>query len=461
MRITPYYESKGVKNPYYVLSPSVVNGVVRELKKQGEGYKNIKSTDILFRNVEPNQLNGSIIYRATSSSSKIFQITNKQKEDIPFGVATTAQKIHVTGHYGMVSRKNATASSNVNEFLSVYFLVQPPMNPDQLVNYASTQKGNTGVLKGEGTPVTFPQLADLLDEDETPERDINIGLNNAKAIRGDISGRSIKTVYWVPRQKPKNVNPTNPSDTVIEFADGFLQGYSNKIASGTDKTPKFNTNVNAFYKEMGNFSQLMNVQKLINDAFFEAKETVKGENAKEAIDFYYDNEFDNEAYGETGSAKNFGELAEFFRLDGLDFNRKDFYYPFRNKFITKFANYLKDPANMVYFLRTIYKYTYGDPTQSFTPCPYKLLIGTPMGASTLKNVSSDEALKELLYNEDADRITNIKDSYDGTSQGWNMTFKFLNGKPKDVTVPIVARTRFGGLQGKAFFLSSSGVQISK
>ena len=28
--------------------------------------------------------------------------------------------------------------------------------------------------------------------------------------------------------------------------------------------------------------------------------------------------------------KNFGELAEFFRLDGLDFNRKDFYYPFRN-----------------------------------------------------------------------------------------------------------------------------------
>ena len=61
MRITPYYESKGVKNPYYVLSPTVVNGAVRELKKQGEEYKNIKSTDILFRNVEPNQLNGSII----------------------------------------------------------------------------------------------------------------------------------------------------------------------------------------------------------------------------------------------------------------------------------------------------------------------------------------------------------------------------------------------------------------
>ena len=459
MRITPYYEQKGIKNPFYILSPPVVSGAVRELKKNGDEYKNIKGTDILFKCVEPNQLNGPIIYKATSSSSKIFQITDKSKNDIPFGVATTAQKIHVIGHYGMTTRKNATASSNVNEFLSVYFLVQPPMKPDELVNYVSQQKGNTGVLKGEGTPVTFSQLADLLDEDETPERDINIGLNNARAIQGDISGRSIRTVYWVPKKKPRNVNPTNPSDTVVEFNDGFLQGYSNKIASGTDKTPKFNTNVNAFYKEMGDFNQLMNVQKLLNDAFFEAKEEVKGENAKEALDFYYENEFENEAYGETGSQKNFGELAEFFRLDGLDFNRKDFYYPFRNKFITKFANYLKDPANMVYFLRTIYKYTYGDPTQSFTPCPYKLLIGTPMGASTLKNVSSDESLKELLFNEDPSRITDIDDNYNDLTQGWDMTFKFLNGKVKDVTLPIVARTRFGGLQGKAFFLSSSGVKM--
>tara|TARA_B000000609_G_scaffold157004_1_gene150605 strand:- start:106 stop:1488 length:1383 start_codon:yes stop_codon:yes gene_type:complete len=459
MRITPYYEQKGIKNPFYILSPPVVSGAVRELKKNGDEYKNIKGADILFKCVEPNQLNGPIIYKATSSSSKIFQITDKSKNDIPFGVATTAQKIHVIGHYGMTTRKNATASSNVNEFLSVYFLVQPPMKPDELVNYVSQQKGNTGVLKGEGTPVTFSQLADLLDEDETPERDINIGLNNARAIQGDISGRSIRTVYWVPKKKPRNVNPTNPSDTVVEFNDGFLQGYSNKIASGTDKTPKFNTNVNAFYKEMGDFNQLMNVQKLLNDAFFEAKEEVKGENAKEAIDFYYENEFENEAYGETGSQKNFGELSEFFRMDGLDFNRKDFYYPFRNKFIRKFAEYLKNPTNMVYFLRTIYKYTYGDPTQSFTPCPYKLLIGTPMGASTLKNVSSDESLKELLFNEDPSRITDIDDNYNDLTQGWDMTFKFLNGKVKDVTLPIVARTRFGGLQGKAFFLSSSGVKM--
>ena len=80
MRITPYYEQKGIKNPYYVLSPTVVNGTISALKKQGDEYKNIKATDILFRNVEPNQLNGSIIYKATAASGKVFQITDKQKK---------------------------------------------------------------------------------------------------------------------------------------------------------------------------------------------------------------------------------------------------------------------------------------------------------------------------------------------------------------------------------------------
>ena len=79
MRITPYYESKGIKNPYYVLAPTVVNGVIRELKKK-EAYKKITSNDLLFRNVEPNQLTGSIIYRATSLPVKFFRLQiNKRK----------------------------------------------------------------------------------------------------------------------------------------------------------------------------------------------------------------------------------------------------------------------------------------------------------------------------------------------------------------------------------------------
>ena len=102
----------------------------------------------------------------------------------------------------------------------------------------------------------------LIDKDESAERDIKIGLNNARAVRKDIGGKGIANLYWVPRGKPRGISPKTPSDVIIQFTDGTFRGYSNKISAGKDETPKFNTNVNAFYKEMGNFSQLMNVQYL-------------------------------------------------------------------------------------------------------------------------------------------------------------------------------------------------------
>ena len=69
--------------------------------------------------------------------------------------------------------------------------------------------------------------------------------------------------------------------------------------------------------------------------------------------------------------KSFGRLL--FK-SGLDFYKEGFYYKFRNNHIRNLLKYLKDSANLVYFLNTIYFYTYDDPRISFTPCPYKLLI---------------------------------------------------------------------------------------
>ena len=50
---------------------------------------------------------------------------------------------------------------------------------------------------------------------------------------------------------------------------------------------------------------------------------------------------------------------------------------------------------MVYFLRTVGYYTFDD--ADATPCPYKLLIGSEK-KSTLKDVSSDEDMKESIRN---------------------------------------------------------------
>jgi hypothetical protein len=115
---------------------------------------------------------------------------------------------------------------------------------------------------------------------------------------------------------------------------------------------------------------------------------------------------------------------------------------------------------MVYFLNTIYFYTYDDPRSTFTPCPYKLLIGRENAPSTIKDVSDNEDLKELLVNKDSKRIKNIEATYDGKSQSFKIGFTFANGNNKKVEIPITVRTRAaGGWSGKSLFITTSGVKF--
>ena len=164
-----------------------------------------------------------------------------------------------------------------------------------------------------------------------------------------------------------------------------------------------------------------------------------------------------EPYSESGSTRSFATIAEAFREDKLNFYTKDFYYVFRNALITSFAKHLESSANLVYFLRTIYFYTYDDPRSSYTPCPYKLLVGSPSGSSKITNVSDNAALKGLLFNSDPSKLTSISGTYDGTSQSFKMSFKY---NKKTVNIPITMRTRTaGGWQGKSLYINTPGVKF--
>ena len=112
---------------------------------------------------------------------------------------------------------------------------------------------------------------------------------------------------------------------------------------------------------------------------------------------------------------------------------------------------------MVYFLNTIYFYTYDDPRTTFTPCPYKLLIGRENSISSIKDISSDQNLKELLFNKDPNKLSSIQSTYDNKSQSFEMKFKYNN---KNIKIPITCRTRAaGGWSGKSLFITTSGVKL--
>ena len=130
---------------------------------------------------------------------------------------------------------------------------------------------------------------------------------------------------------------------------------------------------------------------------------------------------------------------------------------FRNNLIKNFAKYLKDNRNLVYFLNTIYFYTFDDPRASFKPCPYKLLIGRESGESTIKDVSKDTGLETLLFNTKINKLTQINPTYDGSSQRFVLKFKF---EGKNIEIPITCRTRqAGGWSGKSLYINTPGVKF--
>ena len=446
--VSPCYRQKGVLNPYYIMDQTTIASTKTALSKKGIKLKS--NEEVFFKSVD--KIKGDII--VNSRGKYLFQLALDKETILPFGILTT--KKQVKGHLGMTTRKDTTASSNVNEFLTVYFLKNKDREPKDLEN-DSCEKGDksTGILTGEGTPVTFQKLCDLIDADETAERDINIGRNNAKAVKKDIGKKKIKKLYWVPRGKPQGISPKTPSDVILEFEDGTFQGYSNKISAGEDKTPKFNTNMYAFYGKLDEGGrQQTSIAKLINNAWNKSANKVTGKNSKKSLEMF---DIKEEKFSESSSKEAFARLSAKFKVDGLDFYTEGFYYLFRNTLIKDFAKYLTDAKNLVYFLNTIYFYTYDDPTKDFTPCPYKLLVGKEQGDSQIKDVSADEGLKNLLFNTKATKLSQIQSQYDQRGQSFSINFRF---EGQMISVPITCRTRAaGGWSGKSLFITTSGLKF--
>ena len=437
LTVSPDYQSRGTFNPFYVLDipeddirPSVGDGTIK--------YKNVDTGS------------GELI--KNYGGKYHFQV-NLNDEDTNYYVITTKSK--VKAHLGQKTRKDSTASSNVNEFLTVYFLLHKDYTDAKTFQSdIGAKTGNTGVLNGEGQAVTYEDLVTLIDKDESADRDIEIGYQNSLAVKKDLPN-TIDKVFWVPRGKPDGVGGKNPSDVIIKLSDGNYIGYSNKIASGKDATPKINTNMTAFYSKLSDRKQLSNIQKMIDDAWNDAAATidVKTPTAHKAIKAF---SIAGEGFSESSSKRAFAALARAFQKDKLKFYADDFYYKFRNNLISAFSTYISDSRNMVYLLNTVGFYTYDDPDA--TPCPYKLLIGSEKG-STIKDVSSDEEQRQIFFTKKSTDLTQIRTSYDKKGQTFNLAFGY---RPlgKIISAPIVLRTRAaGGWSGKSLYITTSGFKV--
>ena len=443
LTVTPHYQQKGVYNPYYTLDIDVEKDI-RPTVGKGE---------IKFQNVLKGQ--GKLL-KAYGKGKFVFQIVVGDTPTEYF--ITTPKKPYITGHLGMTSRKSATASSDVNEFLSLYFIKHPNfVDAKTFMIEVSKLGGDTGILASGGM-VTYEDLNALLDLDETAERDILIGYHNSKAVIQDLKSRKLtwKVLHWVPQAKPADIRRNNPSDIVIELDDGTYIGYSNKISAGKDKTPKLNTGIWSAYKKLEDTTQLKNIEQMIDKAWNDAAGKIKPKN-KNAFQAIRRFSISREAFSEKISQAKFAKLAKEFDKDGLRFFFEDMYYPFRNNLLSSFGKYLKNPINMKYFINTVGMYTYDDPNQ--TPCPYKLLIGSEKG-SKLKEVVSDDSHRQIFFAENSRDFAGINVKYDNKSQSFKAGFVYAPLKLK-VTFPLTLRTRAeGGWGGKNLYMTTSGFKIT-
>jgi hypothetical protein len=445
--INPNYQQRGVSNPYYTVSNEVTNKL-RKLVGSGE---------ILYRSVDG--IKGNLVL---DMGGKFPFLLERKKKSLNSYILL--RKKDIKGHLGMATRKDSTASANVNEFLSMFFLVNRYSKDNLTVRLESDchkfKNKSTKVLNPSSSgvaAVTYSDLAELIDRDETAERDIQIGYRNAIAVKKDISG-NIKNTYWCPRGKPPGVSPKNPSDTVVQLSDNTYQGYSNKIAAGKDETPKFNTNLTAFFSKLEDSNQLKKCQQIIDDSWNQATKQIPKQQKLSAGAM---NNFDirKEPYSESASKKEFAKLSKVFTAEDSDFYGSGFYYLFRNQLIKNLGAHIIKPKNLIYFLNTIYFYTYDDPRSKFVPCPYKLLIGQENGASQIKDVSDNADLKNILLTKKTSDISGSKLLYDGKSQRMSIVFKWR--RKTTVDIPITVRTRAaGGWSGKSLFVNTPGLKIS-
>ena len=380
MTVSPNYQQRGVYNPYYTLKvdDSVINTLV------GPGKLRYRCTD---------SPKGDEIY--TLGKGKFtFQIELDGNDTHSYIRST---KSNVDNHEGTKSRKSATASSDVNEVLTMYFYIHgSEMNQDTIdwEKEVAGRSGNTGVLKGDGSAVTFEDIVELLDKDETAQRDIKIGQKNAIAVKNDLGGAKVKNVYWCPQAKPGGVEKKNPSDTMVEFEDGTFLGYSNKISAGADVTPKMNASIVAQYHKHKNQAPVNKIKAMIASAWKHASGLIKSSKYPKSAKALKMNNPRGDKFTESGSKTKFETIAKEMNAEGLNFYQDGMYYPFRNKLLDDYAKYLKSPTNLAHLLNIIGFYTF--PNAKGTACPYKLLVGSE-SSSSISDVSSNEEMKAVCY----------------------------------------------------------------
>ena len=235
---------------------------VKEIKIKSANSKTVIYIVTSDKRFETQTLLNQQLSNAGFNVSKVFvgSISNSQ-ESTEFLLPSGARR-RIGFKPSKGAMQDTTFMASITElFPAIAFLngINPSLSTEQFYNAILRANPSSAGAPGpyvQGSAADVTKGREIIDKAEPgPDLKITEKITNAKRITEWLNNHNqkhpITEVYWGYRTKPRGVDPSNPGDIFLKYANGGMLGVSLKAGTASSKEPILNTYVKPIFDYFG------------------------------------------------------------------------------------------------------------------------------------------------------------------------------------------------------------------
>ena len=212
--------------------------------------------------------------------SKVFVggISNSQESTEFFLPSGARRRIGFKPSRGM---QDTTFMASITElFPAIAFInkISPSLSVDDFYNAILAANPSSSGAPGPYVPGSTTDVTkgrEIIDKSEPgPDFKVREKITNAKRVTEWLNTHNqnhpIAEVYWGYRTKPTGVDPSNPGDIFLRYANGGMLGVSLKAGTASSKEPILNTYVKPIFDYFGKPNDYLKLKQSLYPQYREA-----------------------------------------------------------------------------------------------------------------------------------------------------------------------------------------------
>ena len=253
---------------------------VKEVKIKSANAKTVIYIVTSDRRFETQTLLNEQLSNAGFNVNKIFvgAISNSQ-ESTEFLLPSGARRR--IGFKPSRGFQDTTFMASITElFPAIAFInnISPTLSTEQFYNAILAANPSSAGAPGPYVPGSAADVTkgkEIVDKAEPgPDLKITEKITNAKRITEWLNNHNqkhpIAEVYWGYRTKPRGVDPSNPGDIFLKYANGGMLGVSLKAGTASSKEPILNTYVKPIFDYFGKPNDYLKLKQSLYPQYREA-----------------------------------------------------------------------------------------------------------------------------------------------------------------------------------------------